>query len=567
MDDNSVFPVTTAAKRGFTVSYKNKTLLSAVDPIAQALRAVNEAGKLDRTLYVCPSPLLGYGLNELLSLISTDSAVLCVETDKKLFSLSASSIEEKVLQHPRFALVSITDGTELFKYLREKWGARAFRRIETIKLSGGWQLDSACYAEMEDTIRSGFAIDWGNAMTIVKLGRRFMYNVIRNIRLMDQTLPMAELSFGSKPVLVLGAGPSLDTVLDSFLDAGVFDRHKTLNGHAGKKIAVVCVDTCLPVLKARGIVPDLAVILESQFWNLSDFLGSKNSCVPAAVDLTACPPSVQILGGPVYFFCTPWTTLRFFKRLSDAGLMPHLLPPLGSVGLSAVELAMHISSGQIITGGIDFSFTLDSFHARSSPAHLSQLLSRSRFLSSFNTEAVFRDGVFTAFSKSNKPVKSNPAMRTYRNLFENEFSGGRVKDIEGSGLPLGVETLKINDAIKILLNETNNNQNHDEEKQTMVTKQNMHASWTKITNFFKKEKVMLENLRSLLVGDDSTENNTETLDALIDNADYLWAHFPDCAGAEGRRPPVTDLGFLKRVRAEIDPFIKLWKLAERENTV
>ena len=47
------------------------------------------------------------------------------------------------------------------------------------------------------------------------------------------------------------------------------------------------------------------------------------------------------------------------------------------------------------------------------------------------------------------------------------------------------------------------------------------------------------------------------LDSLLDTASYLWAHFPDCAGAGGTRPPSTDIVFLKRVRAEIEPFLGL----------
>jgi hypothetical protein len=42
---------------------------------------------------------------------------------------------------------------------------------------------------------------------------------------------------------------------------------------------------------------------------------------------------------------------------------------------------------------------------------------------------------------------------------------------------------------------------------------------------------------------------------MLDEADFLWAHVPDCAAAGGRRPSAEDPSFLKRVRVEIDPFI------------
>jgi len=45
------------------------------------------------------------------------------------------------------------------------------------------------------------------------------------------------------------------------------------------------------------------------------------------------------------------------------------------------------------------------------------------------------------------------------------------------------------------------------------------------------------------------------LSVLIDECDYLWAHFPDYSG--GVKPKLSDLSFLKRVRTEIEPMLKL----------
>ena len=568
-------PIINAAKSGFTLRYKNKTLLSAIDPVSQAEKTVMELfppdrlqeARQDRTLYFCPSPLFGYGLETLLSHITQDSAVLCVETDEKLFSLSVAHISKNLLTHPRFVLTNKKSGEDLCVLIREKYGGRAFRRIEMLKLSGGWQLDTENYSAMQEIIRSSLAIDWSNAMTIVKLGRRFMYNVIENISLLGKAKPITDFYCTSKPVLVLGAGPSLDPLLDNLEKAGVF-KISEKNSKAGERnFMLVCVDSCLTLLKERGIVPDLAVILESQYWNLRDFLGSRNTGIKAAIDLSSYPGSVALLGGPVYFFYTPWTPLRFFERFNAAGLLPLSLPPLGSVGLTAVELSKKITNGTIITGGIDFSFTLDSLHARSSPAHLARLLSQNRFTSLFNADAIFRPGVFDTFSKSHIPVKSDPAMRMYRNLFENEFSGGRIKDITGSGLYLGLETISIEKAIEILTAEyprqtiqslQGDGKNPDDESEKM------HL----VHDFIKKEKALLLEIRSFLTGssfEDTQSCKEENFETLLDKADYLWSHFPDCAGREGKRPAANDMVFIKRVRAEIDAFIKRWEMAEKKS--
>ena len=553
-------PEINPAKRGFSIRYKNKTLLSTIDPIAYAEKTAHASVKSDRTLYFCPSPLFGYGLDVLISHISQDSAILCVEADDILFYLSVSSIDKRLLNHPCFALTGLKDGMDVCRFVREKWGPRAFRRVEAIKLSGGWQLNNSTYETIETLLCDAIAVDWGNAMTLIKLGRRYIRNTIRNLPLLINAKHLHELSFGSKPVLVLGAGPSLDLLLDRLKESSCFkvnNNEKTI-----KPFVLVCVDSCLPLLKERNIIPDLAVVLESQIWNLGDFIGSKNNGISAAVDLASYFETSELLGGSVYFFFTPWTPLRIFNRLKDQGILLPSLPPLGSVSLSAVELAKRLGSGPVFTGGIDFSYTLDSLHARSSPSHQSLLLTQNRFTSRFNAESVFRPGVFNTISKQKNSVRSDPAMRNYRNLFEHEFSGSRIMDISGNGLYLGIETLSIDEAIKVLMN--NNEQTLDQE--SMLNKKNQIMEFNKdtILNFIKQEKAMLEKLLVFLTNSSEQEKiEKKEFDTMLNDLDYLWAHFPDCAGSEGKRPPANDLFFLKRVRAEIDPFIKLWELAKK----
>jgi hypothetical protein len=546
------------ARRGYSVRYKDKTLLSTVDPVAQAERVVSQVQSRDRTLYIIPSPLFGYGIEILLGSLKANSAVLCIETDPQLFSLSRSSIDETILNHPRFALTGISDGAELCRYVRQTWGPRVFRRAETVNLSGGWQLDGAAYETMAELLRGEIAVDWGNAMTLVKLGRRFIANALRNLAMLNRCRPITALSFGSKPALVLGAGPSLDPFLDALQASGLLNRNP-------RPFVIVCADTCLSLLRERNIAPDLTLILESQFWNMGDFTGLQNSGLAAAVDLSAYPPSATILRGNVFFFFTPWTRLRFFDRMNTAGLLPPALPPLGSVGLSAVEMARRLGSGPVLTAGIDFSFTLDKTHARSSPAHLASLIKHNRFKPLLNPEAAFREGAFPTTSKSNVPVRSNPSLRNYRNLFEQEFSADpRIFDIDGTGLSLGVKTLSMEEALTLLSDKealtqskTTDTSMSDERTDDLLAPNQPDAA---LKSFIKSEISLLEELRAILTGESGggDKENESQLDALLDNADYLWAHFPDSAATEGRRPAATDVSFLKRVRTEIDLFLALW---------
>jgi hypothetical protein len=219
-----------------------------------------------------------------------------------------------------------------------------------------------------------------------------------------------------------------------------------------------------------------------------------------------------------------------------------------------VELARRLGSGPVITGGIDFSFTADRYHARSAPGHLTRLAGSSRFSPLVNAAAAFRAGTFATLSKTGLPVRSDPAMRGYRDLFEQKFGPDRrIFDIEGPGLPLGVGTLTMDQALEKLAS--------CHEKKTPTTNmENRKAKREALMAFIKQERNVLFILKNILTG----AATPEELEELLDDCDYLWAHFPECAGAGGRRPEATDISFLKRVRTEIDPFIKVWEASLQE---
>ena len=532
------------------------TLLSEHDPVRRGMRIADAVTVRSRTLFFCPSPLLGYGLDRLLERIereAPDSAILCIEAEPELYNLTLKNIDGALLANNKLRITNIADTAGLYDFIRENWGARAFRRIDTVKFTGGWQLFPGLYSSLADALRREIATDWSNALTLAKLGRLYIKNAVQNLSLMKDFISINALSFGQEPVLVLGAGPSLDETLDA-LDKHFSEDYR----HPEKRtFRIICVDTCASALKIRKIIPDLVVILESQHWNLRDFIGCKDWNVPAAADLSALPQSVKMLGSKGYLFFTPWTQLKIFERLKNAGLLPAVIPPLGSVGLSAVEIARRVSGGKIFCAGLDFSFSVDKYHARSTPGHYAKMNTQNRLLGFFNSSALDETS-FAAVSKAGGAVRSSPIMRNYRGIFEQEFGGERrLFDITGSGLPLGIKTLEMEEVLPVL--------------ETGLPVQPFYReqpseSPEKIKSFIYAEKNLLTELKNILTGE--TAVGQERLGALIEECDYLWAHFPDYSGGD-RRPNSEELAkggekalsFLKRVRAEIDPMLKLFERA------
>ncbi|MCL2184537.1 MAG: DUF115 domain-containing protein [Treponema sp.] len=522
--------------------YNGITLLSGVDPIRRAERIIDAVKVKDNTLYFCPSPIYGYGLEKLLLRLEQEapnSVVLCIEADNNLFEIAKKNICRTIIQNKKFHLTNICDKEQCACFVRETWGSMAFRYIENVHLTGGWQLASGLYTSLCDTLRREIAVNWSNALTLTKLGRLYIRNALRNIRLAADFQSISNLSFGQDAVLVLGAGPSLDEILQEL---------KNLKNVANRSFKIICVDTCLRSLLERNIIPDLVVILESQHWNIRDFIGCRDCKIPIAFDISALPASAHLLNGDGFLFYTPWTHLRIFERLKEAQLLPAVISPLGSVGLTAVELARKLTNGKIICSGIDFSFTQDKYHARCTQGHLALLKKQTRFKRLFNLSVFERSS--EQLSKKGGSVRTNPIMKNYRNLFEQEFGADeRIFDIEGTGLSLGVKTLSMKEALEIL-----NKENKEKGENNFGNGGQVHDDYAKKLNeFLIKERKRLEEIKAFLTGEEASDK--KRFNILIDECDYLWAHFPDCAG--GRKPNTEDLSFLKRVRIEIDPMLRL----------
>jgi hypothetical protein len=540
-------------------------LLSRVDPVAQGEKLAQALTVRGRTLYYCPSPLFGYGLNLILDKLPADSAVLCIETDEQLYGFSLGNIGGDILNHPRLRFVRMNDPATLCAYVEDTWGKRAFRRLETVKLSGGWRLFPQIYDAFAGALERNIVTEWGNAMTIIRLGRRYSRNTIRNLGLLSGARSVRALFF-DKPVLVLGAGPSLDPALDAlaacFGGAPNKPRADGLSLPSLRPFAIICVDTCLPSLYERNVRPDLVVVLESQLWNLRDFIGLGRWNIPLAMDISSLNAHRNILGGETYLFTSLWSRPSLFERLNAALLLPAPIPPLGSVGLCAAALALELSAAQVVTCGLDFSFSPDSFHARSSPGHLEKLRRQNRFRSLLNGEAVFRKGTFKTRAKNGEQVYSNPGLKSYRDLFEQEFArngsparegsgteqgkdsrAGRLFDITGTGLPLGIPVLSPEEAFAVLTSDA-----------PARPARPVPALPDKalVRGFIKSEREKLAMLKETLAGARPSAN----LEELLDYCSYLWLYFPECAGTNGTRPSAQNISFLKRVRTEIDPFLR-----------
>jgi hypothetical protein len=514
--------------RGFSLLYRNRHLYSRYDPSKNPLLTSHNALIKPETLVLCFSPLLGYGLDILLEKLHPSSRILAVECDENLMSLSAAQIDKAVLRHPSFKYIRTSSVARVLETLAALGGG-PFRRCLRIDLSGGASLNPEFYAQTLSSVDEYISRFWRNRLTLMRLGRNFSRNFFRNCALLAESFPIPEKSSGL-PVFVAAAGPSLETTLP-FLRA-----HRAA-------LFLLCVDTALAVLREAGISPDAIILVESQFWIDRAFIGFRNTKIPVFADMTARTSAILATGGPVHFFFSEYAKALFIESFLNSGISPTVIPPLGSVGIAAVYLARMIAKSgvPVLFSGLDFSWGTAYTHSRGSPPVAEILNASSRFIPAGTNVASLNPGVFRREGKNGGVVFTDPSMEGYARLFESYFGGTtdeRFYDCGETGMPNGCakwpgKSLSGGNA----------------EKYTPLGRHS--GSDAAVREYLEREKVKLYELKEILCGNQTPENAEKRVEELIRGMDYLYLHFPD-----GHRGYSPEANFLKRVRVELDYFLK-----------
>jgi hypothetical protein len=357
--------------RGFTVYYRNRSLYSSSEPREGARRRAAAARLADRALVLVPGLGLGYGLELLLQRLSAGSSLLCVETDASLWALAASFPPPR---HPRLTVVF---GLQAAIGAARELGLYRFRRVQLVPLCGSYHLDRAGYDAILGALEEEIRQFWQNRITLAHMSRLWLRNLFANLVALAGSvespvppdwasalrgLPGAQP--GGRPILVAGAGPSLEAALPRI--ARVRDR-----------LTLLAVDTALPVLADAGLPPDWVYALDAQHYNLEDFLPSRDPALLLLCDLSSCPAVIRLFPRRAAF-ATRFAPLALFDRLQAAGLLPPELPPLGSVGVTAVQAALGLTLGPVLLAGLDFCYPGGRTHACGAPSHRRALTSCSR---------------------------------------------------------------------------------------------------------------------------------------------------------------------------------------------
>lgn len=549
-------PRIVATAGGLSVSSGSFWLYSRYAPKAAAERAAAELSLKPDTLYLAPSPCLGYGFDVLLSRLPESSAVLAVEAVPELAALSRPYVEE-LKPHPRFAFVA-TDSAPAAAAAARRLGRH--RRVEELRFSQGYRLREDFYALLVRSLAEDLSIHWRNRVSMARMGRLWTKNCIANLGAMDWSRVEARpVAVEDAPVAVCGAGPSLDGAIHF------------LRG-LGEGVRILACDTAAGALSRAGVRVDAIVCLEAQVYNVGDFLP-----MPAAargpiayLDLSAHPSSFRALSGPLRLLSSRWTDCGFLDRLAAAGLPLEPLPPLGSVGVLALRLAVERYRGPVLVAGLDFAYPPGRTHCAGSPVDLAERRRESRLHKNNSRWKVsFGPGVERLIPSGGGAAEprllTDPALKLYAGLAARELNergaspGCAAYDLRrGRGAPLPARPTAFDEASLALAVASPRSGSAGAGASALGTpaagSESAPRDWAERAKSFLSEELRLARaLRAALRGD-APEGREPTagggppesrLRDLIITCDYMYAHFPD-----PERVEALELDALKRLAAE-----------------
>lgn len=550
-------PCLVETRQGLSVIYRNRYLYSAYNPQNAIEKLVNTVNILPHTLVLCFSPILGYGISLLKAKLPESSFLLIVETDENLLPLydwNCIGKDTAFIGPPRVS--------QLYELLSKKNQCAengisipppgSFKRCLRLDLSGSVAFFSQKYQEIHNISQLAITTFWKNRLTLVKMARLFHRNFFRNLALLpfsEKLLPQSV----EKSIVVIGAGPSADETIELIAK----------NPQVRNAIYIVSVDAALSPLIAHNIVPDICVTLECQYAIQQAYCNSIQKKIHIAADLISRPSvlhgdtslsplETNSTGGTNSFFLSDFASTNFFQRLAAKNILPLVIPPLGSVGIAATKLALYLRKNDdisIFISGLDFSFSPGKTHCKDSFPIKAQLRNITR-LQPTSTGTNFNSGFYEKTQDGNTLLTTKTLMY-YSAIFKDNFAQEKnLFNMAQEGLPLGIKKVSLEYFEEYI---------HCSQTETSfpVTKTlvpNDYPDPKTVKQLYCEEKEKLIKLRQGLTTGNLDKNQ---LLALLESMDYLYLHFPDGYKAS------LELSFLKRVRAEIDFFLKDITLGEK----
>lgn len=324
------------------------SLASAFDPRAEALRAVPGWGP-DVDFALVPGLGLGY-LVEAVVARYPDLPVVVAEPDPAWARevLSHRDLSE-VWALRQVTFVVNPDPAAVGQF----FDSVACRTVGTVPWRPLEVLNPRWSADLGDQVAGAQARGRVNGATFERFGALWKRNLVKNLQHARDVRPVSALAGTGRgrPAVIAAAGPSLNEAL------GWLETHRD-------RFVLVAVDTAWPTLAHHGIVPDLLVVLDGQYWNSRHVDPPVPGSTAVVTEWVGPPRAFRLAPGRTFVAGSSVPFLRRWESQAWGDL--GALPSGGSVATAAWSLVLGLGCPEVAFVGLDLGYPKGQTHAAGS---------------------------------------------------------------------------------------------------------------------------------------------------------------------------------------------------------
>ena len=329
-----------------TALLNGKFLHSPRDPRKEAARGVEQIARREPACVIILGFGLGYQAEALLAATESLHIIVFEPDDDLTVELREARDVTSILASGRVSWCATVAALE------ENLLVHAAAGFEVMSLRARRDADPESFARADSTLdafRSRIEI---NSNTLVRFGRLWVRNLCRNVDALAAGVPVTRLKgrFAGLPGLLLAAGPGLEQILPILPDLS-------------ERMVVVAVDTSVRACLDCGIQPDVAVVVDPQYWN-ARHLDRVDPSRTLLVAESSTHPSVFAHFNTPTIICS---SLFPLGRELESVLGPMgNLGTGGSVSTTAWDLLRMVGCEPIYLAGLDLGFPNGRTHFRGS---------------------------------------------------------------------------------------------------------------------------------------------------------------------------------------------------------
>lgn len=250
-----------------------------------------------------------------------------------------------------------------------------------------------------------------NAATLRKFGKLWCRNSIKNLRQLEKCPGLTALAGSAKdiPFVILGAGPSLESILPYIKDIQ-------------ERAVTVCVETALHTLLRAGVQPDFVLLTDPQFWAYRHIAGLSAPNSILITEVSAYPAVFRFKCRRILLCASQFPVGHYFEE--KLGLTPGDLGTGGSVASCAWNFAYFCGAREIYTAGLDLAFPNKQTHIKGSSAEQTwhTLSSRLTAPDKFTSASLFSANAAPGKDYNGGPVLTDSRMKMFSWWFESRLA-------------------------------------------------------------------------------------------------------------------------------------------------